>query len=431
MLTQFFKRPSSPGILLIISTILALVLANSPWSEHYFSFMQMNFTVGMVEGVNITHSVEHWINDGLMAIFFLLIGLEIKSELKFGELNSVKSALFPTVTAIGGAIIPAAIFMMINMGTENVNGWAIPMATDIAFVIGIISLIGSRIPIWVKVFITTVAVVDDLIAIAVIAVFYTNDINFVALLIAAFLVLLLVFFNLKKTNHLLPYMIVGGLLWWAIMASGVHATLAGVILALTIPLNRDWSKEEITERARRNYDFYMLAKDGGSGVTMKDAHIKLEKTKRQIESPLKRLERKLHNPVYFLIMPLFAFVNAGIVLDGGVLTSAFDSTITLGIFLGLFLGKPLGILLGFWLIYKLTRTKNSPKPVNLWTTILGVGFLGGIGFTMSFFIGNLSYSEGESLDYAKVGILSASLLGTLLGFYFLRYRIKRFDDDGF
>ncbi len=431
MLTQFFKRPSSPGILLIISTILALVLANSPGSEHYFSFMQMNFTVGMVEGVNITHSVEHWINDGLMAIFFLLIGLEIKSELKFGELNSVKSALFPTVTAIGGAIIPAAIFMMINTGTENVNGWAIPMATDIAFVIGIISLIGSRIPIWVKVFITTVAVVDDLIAIAVIAVFYTNDINFVALLIAAFLVLLLVFFNLKKTNHLLPYMIVGGLLWWAIMASGVHATLAGVILALTIPLNRDWSKEEITERARRNYDFYMLAKDGGSGVTMKDAHIKLEKTKRQIESPLKRLERKLHNPVYFLIMPLFAFVNAGIVLDGGVLTSAFDSTITLGIFLGLFLGKPLGILLGFWLIYKLTRTKNSPKPVNLWTTILGVGFLGGIGFTMSFFIGNLSYSEGESLDYAKVGILSASLLGTLLGFYFLRYRIKRFDDDGF
>lgn len=431
MLTQFLKRPSSPGILLVLSTVTALVLANSAWSEGYFSFMHANFSIGMVDGVNITHSIEHWINDGLMAIFFLLVGLEIKRELKFGELNSVKSALFPTVTAIGGAIIPAIIFVIINAGTANTNGWAIPMATDIAFVIGIIGLMGSRIPTWVKVFITTVAVVDDLIAVVVIAVFYTNNINGIALLIALFLVLLLIFFNLKKINHLLPYLLVGFFLWWAIMASGVHATVAGVILALTIPLNREWSKEEITERARKNFNLYMSAKDGDSDVTMKDAHIKLEKTKRQIESPLKRLERKLHNPVYFLIMPLFAFVNAGIELNGEMLTSAFDSTITWGVFFGLFLGKPLGILVGFWILFKLTRKKGSPTPLNLWKTILGVGFLGGIGFTMSFFIGNLSYPDNASLDYAKVGILSASVLGALLGFYFLRVRIKEFDEDGF
>jgi NhaA family Na+:H+ antiporter len=393
--------------------------------------MHENFTIGMVDGVNITHSIEHWINDGLMTIFFLLVGLEIKSELKFGELNSVKSALFPTVTAIGGAIVPAVIFMLMNSETENSNGWAIPMATDIAFVIGIIGLIGSRIPVWVKVFITTVAVVDDLIAVVVIAVFYTNDINLVALLIALFLILLLVFLNLKKVNHLLPYLIIGFFLWWAIMVSGVHATVAGVILALTIPLNRDWSKEEITERARKNYDLYMSAKDGDSDVTMKEAHIKLEKTKRQIESPLKRLERKLHNPVYFIIMPLFAFVNAGVAFDGGVLATGLDSSITWGIFLGLFLGKPIGILASFWIIFKLTRKNNSPSPKNLWGTILGVGFLGGIGFTMSFFIGNLSYSGGESLDFAKVGVLSASILGAIIGFYMLRYRIKEFDDDGF
>lgn len=431
MLTRFLKRPSSPGILLVISALLALVLANSPWNEAYFSFMHENFTIGMVDGVNITHSIEHWINDGLMTIFFLLVGLEIKSELKFGELNSVRSALFPTVTAIGGAIVPAVIFMMMNSGTENSNGWAIPMATDIAFVIGIIGLIGSRIPVWVKVFITTVAVVDDLIAVVVIAVFYTDNVNLVALLIALFLILLLVFLNLKKVNHLLPYLVIGFFLWWAIMVSGVHATVAGVILALTIPLNRDWSKEEITERARKNYDLYMSAKDGNSDVTMKEAHIKLEKTKRQIESPLKRLERKLHNPVYFIIMPLFAFVNAGVAFDGGVLATALDSSITWGIFLGLFLGKPIGILVSFWIIFKLTRKTNSPSPKNLWGTILGVGFLGGIGFTMSFFIGNLSYSGGDSLDFAKVGVLTASILGAIIGFYFLRYRIKEFDDDGF
>jgi len=430
MLNKFLKLPSSAGILLVISTLFALLLANSPWSENYFSFMHLNFTIGMVDGVNITHSIEHWINDGLMAIFFLLIGLEIKSELKFGELNSVKSALFPTVTAIGGAIVPAIIFVSFNTG-EDINGWAIPMATDIAFVIGIIGLIGSRVPTWVKVFITTVAVVDDLIAILIIAAFYTNSINFVALLIALFLILLLIYLNIRKVNNLLPYMVIGFFLWWAFLASGVHATIAGVILAFTIPLNRDWSKEEITERAQKNFKLYMSATDQNSSVTMKDAHVKLEKTKRQIESPLKRLERKLHNPVYFIIMPLFAFVNAGIVMDSGMISSAFDSTITWGVLLGLLIGKPLGIIGGFWLIYRLTRKKSSPKPQNLWKTIVGVGLLGGIGFTMSFFIGNLSYTDEESLGFVKVGILSASLIGGLLGFYLLKYRIKKFDDDGF
>lgn len=430
MIRNFIKKQSSPGILLIFATICALLVANSQLSAFYHKLMHLDFTFGFVDGLNITKSLEHWINDGLMSIFFLLVGLEIKSELKFGKLNSFKSAMLPTVTAIGGAIVPAIIFVVLNNTSKTGDGWAIPMATDIAFVIGILAIIGSRIPAWVKVFITTIAVVDDLIAVLVIAFFYTDSINWFALIIAGGCFLILVYFNRKKVFHLTPYLFVGFFLWWAVLASGIHATIAGVILAFTIPLRKDWTVDEITARAKEGFDFYMKAKDGTSSITMKDAHLHLNKTRLEIESPLKRLERRLHTPVYFIIMPLFAFVNAGIIFDVEILQNALESSISWGILLGLFLGKPAGILLGFWIMYMFTLRK-SYKAINLWKTILGIGFLAGVGFTMSLFVANLSYTDPILLGYSKIGILTASLLSGLIGFYILRYRIKIFDKIGF
>lgn len=430
MIREFLKKPSSSGIILVLATVLALILANSALSPYYYKLMHLDFTFGFVDSFNITHSLEHWINDGLMAIFFLLVGLEIKSELKFGRLNSLKSALFPTVTAIGGAIVPASIFFIMNWGSDNADGWAIPMATDIAFVIGILAIVGSRIPTWVKVFITTIAVVDDLIAVFVIAFFYTDDINLLALIIAAALIGILLLFNYRKTYNLTPYLLVGFFLWWAILASGVHATVAGVILAFTIPLHRDWTKKEIKEKAEEGFEFYMRAKDGESPITMKDAHVKLDKIRLEIESPLKRLERKLHNPVYFVIMPIFAFVNAGIDFDAEILSSVVDSTLSWGIFLSLLVGKPIGITVSFWIIYKLTKSPNY-QPINLWKTIIGIGFLSGIGFTMSLFIANLSYTNEELLGISKIGILSASLVSGIIGYYLLRFGVRIYDQRGY
>ncbi|MFD1551704.1 Na+/H+ antiporter NhaA [Putridiphycobacter roseus] len=430
MKSNFFQKQSSAGILLFIATIAALIVANSSLSSYYHQFMHLDFTFGFVDSFNITHSLEHWINDGLMAIFFLLVGLEIKSELKFGKLNSIKSALFPTVTAIGGVIVPAIVFYFLNKNSGNIDGWAIPMATDIAFVIGILAIIGSRVPSWVKVFITTVAVVDDLIAVLVIAFFYTDEINVLALSLAVIFTLVLVYFNYKNVYHLAPYLAVGFFLWWAVLASGVHATLAGVILAFTIPLKRDWTIEEIKESATQGFDFYLKAKEKDSPVTMKDAHLNLNKMRLEIESPLKRLERRLHNLVYFIIMPLFAFVNAGIFLDSDILNNALVSTISWGVFLGLLIGKPLGITVSFWIMYKLT-IKEKNTPINLWMTIIGVGFLAGIGFTMSLFIANLSYTDEKLLEYAKISILLASIVSGFIGYYILRFKVKQYDEKGF
>lgn len=430
MIKNFLKQQSSAGIILVLATILALLLANSSLSPYYYKLMHLDFAFGFVEGFNINHSLVHWINDGLMAIFFLLVGLEIKSELKFGRLNSLQSALIPTMTAIGGVILPAAIFFTLNSGTESVDGWAIPMATDIAFVIGVLAIIGSKIPTWVKVFITTVAVVDDLIAVIVIAFFYTENINFVALGLAGIFVAILIYFNYKKVFKLTPYLFIGFFLWWAVLASGVHATVAGVILAFTIPLNRDWTISEIKERASVGYGFYINAKDDTSPITMKDAHVNLDRLRVEIESPLKRLERILHNPVYFVIMPIFAFVNAGIIFDSEILSTVMYSSLSWGIILSLLIGKPLGITLSFWAVYKLTH-KGSRKPKNLWKTIIGVGFLAGIGFTMSLFIANLSFENEQLLGYAKIGILLASVISGTIGYYILRFGIDEFDEQGY
>jgi len=429
-ITQYFqgflKKDSSTGVLLILATIAALIVANTGMRHSYHHFMELEFTVGFPD-LNISKSVHHWINDGLMTLFFLLVGLEIKGELKFGRLNSFNSAVFPVVAAISGAAVPALIYWGLNYNTQYVDGWAIPMATDIAFVIGIIAMLGSRVPAWVKVFITTVAVVDDLIAILIIALFYTDQISWAALGIAAACVFFLLFLNYRNVNRLTPYLFIGFFLWWAILVSGIHATIAGVILAFTIPLRPRWSIAQIEDFAATGLTHFERANDNSIAYSAKQAHYYLEKTLRKMESPLRRLERKLHNPVYFLIMPLFAFVNAGIFIDGAVLSQAFQTTITWGVILGLLLGKPLGILLSIWVLLKFVY-KDMPTSRTLWKTLLGVSLLCGVGFTMSLFIANLSFNNDTLLQDAKMGILIASLVSGLLGCYML-YRSTRKPHD--
>lgn len=420
---QFFKQASAPGILLMLATIAALIVANTPLNGFYNTVMKLTFGMGFKD-VYISKSLHDWVNDGLMALFFLLVGLEIKSELKFGSLTSFKSAIFPVVSAFCGAMFPAIIYFAFNHGTDYVKGWAIPMATDIAFVIGVLAVLGSRMPTWAKVFITTIAVVDDLIAVLVIAFFYTDEIHWHALGIAAGCALILLIFNRQQVNRLTPYLIVGFIMWWAILSSGIHATIAGVILAMTIPLRREWDLSQIKAASIRGYILFKEAKDDAFAMTSPEVHTYLEKTQREMESPLKRLERKLHGLVYFFIMPLFAFVNAGVVFDSTILQEAFHLPITWGTILGLMVGKPVGIMFACW-IFLTFFYKRSKRTSQIWHLLFGISLLCGIGFTMSLFIVNLSFSSEILQEEAKLGILIASALSGLFGYLVLRNATKK------
>lgn len=420
----FIEKESTTGILLIIATITALIVANTSLLEYYNHILHLEFTIGFPE-LNISKSIFHWVNDGLMVLFFLLVGLEIKSELKFGQLNSVKSALFPVVAAVCGALVPAIIYYSFNYGTNYTHGWAVPMATDIAFVIGIIAILGSRVPSWVKVFITTVAVVDDLIAVLIIAFFYTESISWTALGIAALCVVVLLFLNYKKVMKLAPYLTIGFVLWWAVLASGIHATIAGVILAFTLPLNQRWNLKQTKAFTKKIFDLFKKSADKTLKNTADEAHFFIEKSQLEMESPARRLERKLRKPVYLIIMPLFAFVNAGIMIDSQVLASAFQIPITWGVIAGLFVGKQLGVLLGIWIIVKFFYKEMHINKA-IWKVFHGVALLCGIGFTMSLFITNLSFSEESLLEYSKIGILVGSCISGIFGYYVL---FKATDDQ--
>lgn len=418
---DFFKRDSAAGIMLLIATVLALIVANSPLGEAYHHLLEAHITIGVANFV-IDESVHHWINDGLMAIFFLLIGLEIKREMKYGELSTVQSALLPAVAAVGGAALPAIIFWGLNAGTGYMDGWAIPMATDIAFVIGVVALLGSRVPVWAKVFVTAIAVVDDLIAVLVIAFFYTESISMAALGVASACLIVLLLMNYRGVNKISPYMIIGFVMWWAVLKSGVHATIAGVVLGFAIPASRGWSLERLKEYAQEGFELFKQAEDDDMPVTKEQALHHMEETVSHAESPLHRLEHKLHFSVYFLIMPIFAFANAGVVFDPEVMGQAFISTLTWGIALGLFIGKQVGILGFAWGLTKLGFTDLADNK-ETWKVVYGVALLAGIGFTMSLFIANLSFDPGTNvLEYSKIGILIGSLASGLLGYYLLSRR---------
>ena len=373
----FFKLEAASGLILLIAAIIALFISNSNFGLFYFNLLDTHISIGFKNFI-LDLSFLHWINDVLMAIFFFVVTLEIKREFIQGELSKPKQALLPIIGAIGGMAVPAIIYIIINFKTgETIRGWAIPSATDIAFSIGVLSLLGSRVPISLKVFLTALAIIDDLGAIIIIAFFYSSQLHFTYLFLMLFSFLILIFLNKIGVIKFIPYLIVGIFLWFFTHGSGIHATISGVLLACTIP------------------------------------HKNLEKD----NSLLLKLEHILSPYVAFGIMPLFAFANAGVILEN-VSMSTILSPVPLGIILGLFLGKQIGVFLFSYFSIKL-KIAEMPSNSN-WIKLYGVGILTGIGFTMSLFVGNLAFiNESSYLDGVKIGVLTGSILSALVGYLLL------------
>lgn len=369
---DFFESEKSGGLVLIAFTLISLTIANSAFGNSYLHFWETPFA---------GHSIEHWINDGLMTIFFLLIGLELEREIYQGELSNIKDALLPIFGAIGGMIIPAAIFLLFNFGTETQSGAGIPMATDIAFALGILSLLGNRVPTSLKIFLTALAVIDDLGAIMIIAIFYTKALFWSNLIIALGIFAFLLVLNRLKVRNLIPYLIGGVFMWYFMLHSGVHATITGVLLAFAIPF--------------------------GNGGEKSTSYI---------------LQHFLHKPVAFIILPIFALANTAIVI-GTDFTTIITQNYSIGIALGLIIGKPLGIITILFIAIKLGWCQ-LPNDLN-WKSILGVGFLAGIGFTMSIFITLLAFENETIINNAKFIILLASLVAGLIGFISLKLTLSR------
>ena len=379
----FFKLEAASGLVLLFAAIVALVISNSTLAELYFTTLNKYLFIG-INNFGLKLSVIHWINDALMAIFFFFVTLEIKREFLQGELSNIKQALLPIIAAVGGMLVPALIYVFINFGdSETLNGWAIPSATDIAFSLGVLSLLGKRVPLSLKVFLTALAIIDDLGAIVIIALFYSGDlsIKYLILMLLAFIILLVINkFNIKK---FLPYLIIGIFLWDFTHNSGIHATIAGVLLAMTIP------------HRKKEKDFSLLLK----------------------------IEHAISPYVAFGIMPLFAFANAGVSLEGLSFASLLNK-VPLGILLGLFVGKQLGVFVFSYVSIKL-KIAQMPNNSN-WIKLYGVGILTGIGFTMSLFVGNLAFVDNiQYMDGVKIGVLTGSLLSTLIGYFLLLVSEKK------
>jgi NhaA family Na+:H+ antiporter len=416
----FADKASSGGILLIAATVVALVWANSPWGDTYSDLWQTKLTIGL-DGFSLTKDLTHWINDGLMAVFFLVVGLEIKREILVGELSSPRRAALPIAAALGGAVVPAAIYVAINAGTEGASGWGIPMATDIAFALGVLALLGERAPIALKVFLTALAIVDDIVAVTVIALFYTSEISWGALGVGAVFLAALVVANLIGVGKTLVYALLGVGLWLCFLLSGVHATIAGVLLAFTVPAVSFINPAAFLERGRYVLDRFEKAGEKGENVLCNEerqaALHALNHAAYELEPPLHELERALHPWVVFAIMPLFALANAGVPLGGGI-ADALTSPVALGIVVGLVVGKQLGITLFAWLAVR-SGISELPGGIN-WRQVYGASWLAGIGFTMSLFITDLAFSEGSLVGAAKLGVLVASLIAGVVGWTILR-----------
>lgn len=384
ILNSFIKQDAAPGIVLMIAAALALVINNSPLSLFYQQFLDVPIAV-QVGPLEIAKPLLLWVNDGLMAVFFFIVGLEIKREIMEGQLSSFDRAALPLVAAVGGMVAPAIIFVFINWGVPaNIDGWAIPAATDIAFALGVLALLGPRVPVALKVLLLAVAIIDDLGAIIIIALFYTDQLSVASLLIGTVGLAILIAMNRFGVARTAPYILVGTFMWVAVLKSGVHATLAGVLVALTIPLR--------------------LPKNAPADA----------------KSLLKSIEHSLHPWVAFLVLPMFAFVNAGVSLKGMQLADLI-APLPLGIALGLFFGKQIGVF-GFSYIGAKTGLCRLPDGVN-WAKVYGVACLTGIGFTMSLFIGTLAFDSSEQLNAVRLGVLMGSILSALLGFAILRWQL--------
>jgi len=419
-INEFMHAEASGGVVLIACAIAALVWANSPWADSYAALWGTKITIGP-EGYAISETLLHWINDGLMAVFFFVVGLEMKREVLVGELASLRLAALPVAAALGGMVVPALIYVAINLGGEGAGGWGVPMATDIAFALGVLALLGSRAPASLKIFLTALAIVDDLGAVLVIALFYTAEVSWGWLGVGAAFLGALVVANRLHVRHPISYALLGLGLWVAFLESGVHATIAGVLLALTIPARTRMDSDGFLRRGREILDEFDRAGDEGPHILtnggQQAAVGELEAACERVQSPMQRLEHALHPWVAFGIVPLFALANAGVALGGGI-DDALTQPVTLGIVAGLVVGKQVGVILFAWGVVRL-RLADLPEDVG-WRHIYGAGLLAGIGFTMSLFIGSLAFGEGELLDAAKMGILAASLLAGAAGWLVLR-----------
>ena len=422
---RFFRTETAGGSVLLLFGIAALVLANSPLAEAYERLWQIRLTFGITEH-SLSLTLHQWINDGLMAVFFLLVGLEIKRELIVGELASVRKAALPIAGAIGGMVVPATVYWMCNMSGENARGWGIPMATDIAFALGALALIAPHAPAGARVFLAALAIVDDMGAVLVIAIFYSHALAWNALIVAALIVSVLIGLNVMGVRRLWPYLLVGIALWYFVHESGVHATVAGVALAFTIPTHTRINAVEFSRKTRDLLARFDRTESGDSLVLtskgQQEAVFAIEHASKAVTAPILRLENALHNFSAFVVMPLFAFANAGVRI-GGPLEHA---EVTVGVFLGLVVGKPLGIAAAALGAVK-SGIGQLPGGVG-WTSLLGYACLAGIGFTMSLFIAMLAFDETGPLNAAKSGILAGSLLAGIVGAIVLRIA-SRFSDD--
>jgi len=424
MFQRFLHSQVMGSLILIATTIIALVWANSQWGDFYYELSHTYLGVHFGDW-SFELSLSHWIKDGLMAIFFFVVGLEIKREIVVGELSSMDRAILPVCAALGGAIVPATIYALINTGGEAAAGWGIPMATDIAFALGVLSMFGSRVPLGLKVFLTALAIADDLLAVAVIAIFYTPEVNITILLFSFIPLGLMIILSRNGVRATWIYSVLAFIVWLDVLGSGVHATIAGVLVAMVIPVRPAIDPAEFTEKTS-----LLLAKISGKDNSL-DALIhdagrreKLEQLSLAVEDaipPAIALEHSLHPLQSFVILPLFALFSAGVAFSPENL-EGFPSGAGLGVILGLVIGKPLGVLLASWLVIKFARVELFDVTL---PQLIGAGCLAGIGFTMSIFVSELAFTTDAIIDQAKVGILIASVAAGILGAIVLNFALPR------
>lgn len=420
---KFIRYNVNAGIILLLATIAALIVANSPASDFYFNVFEKTYIDFKFEFWELSKPFYYWINDGLMAIFFFLVGLEVKREVKIGELSSIKKAMLPTVAAIGGMAVPALVFVAFNYCNANyINGWAIPMATDIAFALGVLTLLGKRVPVELKIFLTSLAVVDDIGAVLTIAVFYTEEIAYSYLFIALGVWLVLFALNKVGVRNIWVFILIGIFgVWYPLLKSGVHATIAGVLVAFTIPMQRKYMLKSFVQNVQDKLDQFRQNCGDNQTLLTAEQYDSVDDIKDycdEVSSPLQRLEHALHKVTFYFIMPFFAFANTGIRLKDFDFNLLFSNNLPLGIMLGLVVGKLLGISLFVFVFMKLKIVK-LPKALTF-PHIIGAGLLAGIGFTMSIFVTELAFHNDQLITISKVSILVASLIAGIAGFLVLR-----------
>lgn len=419
----FFNKEVISSALLMVSSAAAVIIANSALSHAYEHWLHLEISLFFGQ-YKISHSLLHWINDGLMTLFFFTVGLEIKREVMVGELATPKLALLPVIAAVGGMVVPGLIYTGFNFGEPSMSGWGIPVATDIAFSLGAIALLGRKLPVGLRIFLTAFAIADDLGAVLIIAIFYTKSIAAHYLIASGVCAVILLVANMLWVRWLPFYIVMGVALWICVMGSGVHATVAGVVAAVLVPARGKYNTILFVRKVQRIIDDMKTDRrvDGyWFSIFIKPEHINsvhaLEMACHNVETPLQRLEHALHPWVVYAILPIFAFFNAGLALHDMSFASAVSQPITMGCTLGLLVGKPVGIALASWIA---VQAGVAALPENVkWPHIFGAGMLGGIGFTMSLFISGLSFADAQFLNYSKLGVLSGSILSAVGGLIFL------------